>query len=145
MYKQRSFTLKPKQHKKNWFIVDAKNLVVGRMATKIADVLRGKTNPKYTPNTDSGNYVVVINSEKIKFTGNKWNDKKYYRHSGFVGGLKVRTASEQLQCDPRKIIFKAVQGMLPKNSLGREQLTKLKVFVGEEHSYKNHKPKELKI
>ena len=109
------------------------------------DILRGKNNPKYTPHTDSGDFVVVVNAEKVVFTGNKLDEKVYYRHSGYVGGLKERTAKEQLQRQPTKVLMSAVKGMLPKNSLGRKQLTKLKVFAGTEHAHEAQKPVELKL
>ena len=120
MYTQKSFVLKPADAEKNWYLVDASGQTVGRLATKIADVLRGKNSPKYTPHTDSGDYVVVINAEKVVFTGDKLDKKVYYRHSGYVGGLKERTAREQLDRQPTKVLMSAVKGMLPKNSLGRK-------------------------
>tara|TARA_Y100000780_G_C13696111_1_gene423205 strand:+ start:101632 stop:102048 length:417 start_codon:yes stop_codon:yes gene_type:complete len=137
--------LKPADAEKNWYLVDASGQTVGRLATKIADVLRGKNSPKYTPHTDSGDYVVVINAEKVVFTGDKLDKKVYYRHSGYVGGLKERTAREQLDRQPTKVLMSAVKGMLPKNSLGRKQLTKLKVFAGTEHTHEAQQPQELKL
>jgi len=145
MYTQKSFVLKPADAEKNWYLVDATGLTVGRLATKLADVLRGKSNPKYTPHTDSGDFVVVVNAAKVVFTGNKLDKKVYYRHSGYVGGLKERTAREQLDRQPTKVLMSAVKGMLPKNSLGRKQLTKLKVFAGTEHAHEAQEPKELKL
>ncbi|MBC96223.1 MAG: 50S ribosomal protein L13 [Halobacteriovoraceae bacterium] len=145
MYTQKSFVLKPADAEKNWYLVDASGQTVGRLATKIADVLRGKNSPKYTPHTDSGDYVVVINAEKVVFTGDKLDKKVYYRHSGYVGGLKERTAREQLDRQPTKVLMSAVKGMLPKNSLGRKQLTKLKVFAGTEHTHEAQQPQELKL
>ena len=145
MYTQKSFVLKPADAEKNWYLVDASGQTVGRLATKIADVLRGKNSPKYTPHTDSGDYVVVINAEKVVFTGDKLDKKVYYRHSGYVGGLKERTAREQLDRQPTKVLMSAVKGMLPKNSLGRKQLTKLKVFAGTEHDHEAQQPQELKL
>ena len=145
MYTQKSFVLKPADAEKNWYLVDASGQTVGRLATKIADVLRGKNSPKYTPHTDSGDYVVVINAEKVVFTGDKLDTKVYYRHSGYVGGLKERTAREQLDRQPTKVLMSAVKGMLPKNSLGRKQLTKLKVFAGTEHTHEAQQPQELKL
>ncbi|MBK23709.1 MAG: 50S ribosomal protein L13 [Halobacteriovorax sp.] len=145
MYTQKSFVLKPADADKKWYLVDATDKVVGRLATEIADVLRGKRSPKYTPNTDSGDFVVVINADKVKFTGNKWNDKVYYRHSNYMGGLKERTAKEQLERKPEAILMGAVKGMLPHTSLGRKQLTKLRVFAGAEHSHEAQKPVALEL
>jgi len=145
MYTQKSFVLKPAEAEKNWYLVDAAGLTVGRLATKLADVLRGKNNPKYTPHTDSGDFVVVVNADKVVFTGNKLDKKVYYRHSGYVGGLKERTARQQLDRQPTKVLMSAVKGMLPKNSLGRKQLTKLKVFAGTEHAHEAQQPQELKL
>lgn len=145
MYTQKSFVLKPADADKKWHLVDATDKVVGRLATEIADVLRGKNSPKYTPNTDSGDFVVVINADKVKFTGNKWNDKIYYRHSNHMGGLKQRTAKEQFERRPESILMGAVKGMLPHTSLGRKQLTKLRVFAGTEHTHEAQKPVALEL
>jgi len=145
MYTQKSYTMKPTESDKKWFLVDATDMTVGRLATKLANILRGKNNPKYTPHTDSGDFVVVVNAEKVKFTGNKLEDKVYYRHSGFVGGLKQRTAREQLERQPTKVLMGAVKGMLPKNTLGRKQLTKLKVFAGTEHAHAAQNPELIKL
>ena len=145
MYTQKSFVLKPADADKKWYLVDATDKVVGRLATEIADVLRGKRSPKFTPNTDSGDFVVVINADKVKFTGNKWNDKIYYRHSNHMGGLKQRTAKEQLERKPEAILMGAVKGMLPHTSLGRKQLTKLKVFAGAQHEHEAQKPVALEL
>jgi large subunit ribosomal protein L13 len=145
MYTEKSFVLKPADAEKKWHLIDATDKVVGRLATEIADVLRGKNNPKYTPHTDSGDFVVVVNAEKVKFTGNKLDQKVYYRHTGFAGGLRERTAREQLERRPELIIMSAVKGMLPKNTLGRKQLTKLKVFVGPEHTHAAQNPAEYKF
>ncbi|TNF29578.1 MAG: 50S ribosomal protein L13 [Deltaproteobacteria bacterium] len=140
MYTQKSFVLKPADAEKKWWLIDAQDKVVGRLATEIADILRGKRNPKYTPHTDSGDFVVVINADKVQFTGAKWDDKKYYWHTGHIGGIKQRTAKEQLEKRPDLILMNAVKGMLPKNTLGRQQLTKLKVFAGESHNHEAQKP-----
>ena len=145
MYTQKSFTLKPTEVDKKWFLVDATDMTVGRLATELANILRGKNNPMYTPHTDSGDFVVVVNAEKVKFTGKKLDDKVYYRHSGYVGGLKMRTAKEQLDRQPTKVLMSAVKGMLPKNSLGRKQLTKLKVFAGTEHAHAAQNPELIKL
>ncbi|MEC7274946.1 MAG: 50S ribosomal protein L13 [Bdellovibrionota bacterium] len=145
MYTQKSFVLKPADAEKKWYLVNAEGQTVGRVATKIADILRGKTNPQYTPHTDSGDFVVVVNAEKVVFTGRKLDNKVYYKHSGYVGGLKERTAREQLDRQPQKVLMAAVKGMLPKNSLGRKQLTKLKVFAGTEHNHEAQNPQEIKL
>jgi large subunit ribosomal protein L13 len=140
MFTQKSFVLKPADASKKWHLVDAKDQVVGRLATQIADLLRGKLNPKFTYNTDSGDYVVVINADKVKFTGNKWEDKNYFWHTNHTGGIKKRSAKEQLVKHPELILMEAVKGMLPKNTLGRKQLTKFKVFAGESHEHQAQNP-----
>ena len=145
MYTQKSFVLKPADADKKWFVVDAQDQIVGRLATQIADLLRGKLNPKFTYNTDSGDYVVVINADKVKFTGNKWNDKDYFWHTNFTGGIKSRTAKQVLESHPEETIMEAVKGMLPKNTLGRKQLTKLKVFAGGSHDHAAQNPAEYKL
>lgn len=145
MYTQKSFILKPADAKKNWYLIDGSDQIVGRLASKVANVLRGKDNPQYTPHTDSGDFVVVINAEKLKFTGNKLDNKKYYRHTGYVGSLKEEKAGDLLERDPQKVLMNAVKGMLPKNRLGREQLTKLRVYAGESHSHEAQKPKKIDI
>ena len=145
MYTQKSFVLKPADADKKWYLVNAEGKTVGRIATQIADILRGKNNPQYTPHTDSGDFVVVVNAEKVVFTGNKLDNKVYYRHSGYVGGLKERTAKEQLERQPTKVLMAAVKGMLPKGPLGRKQLTKLKVFAGTEHAHEAQKPEEIQL
>lgn len=145
MYTQKSFQLKPAEIQEKWWIVDAEGKTVGRLASQIAIILRGKNKVTYTPNADSGDFVVVVNAEKVKFTGNKWNDKVYYRHSGFVGNLKKRTATEQLEKHPELILELAVKGMLPSTSLGRKQLKKLKVYTGSEHKHEAQNPEECKI
>lgn len=145
MYTQKSFVLKPTDADKKWYLVDATDKTVGRLATQIADILRGKNNPKYTPHTDSGDFVVVVNADKVKFTGNKLNEKVYYRHTGYAGGLRERTAKEQLNRRPTMVLTSAVKGMLPKNTLGRKQLTKLKVFAGAEHDHAAQNPEQLNL
>ena len=145
MYTQKSFSAKKEEIEKKWWIIDATDLVVGKLAVEATNILRGKNKPTFTPNQECGDYLVITNCEKVKFTGNKWADKKYYWHTNHVGGLKSRTAKEQLERHPEKIIMNAVKGMLPKTSLGRKQLTKLKVVVGSEHSYDAQKPQALTI
>ncbi len=134
-----------KEIEKKWFIVDASDKVVGRLATEIASRLRGKHKPTYSTFMDNGDFIVVVNAEKVAFTGKKWDDKKYYRHSGYMGGLTETTAKEMLEKKPTEIIFKAVKGMLPKNSLGRAQLKKLKVYVGTEHPHEAQQPEKLEL
>jgi large subunit ribosomal protein L13 len=145
MYTEKTYTPKEAEVDKKWHIVDADGLVVGRLATQIANVLRGKNKPQFTPNADMGDFVVVVNCEKVKFTGNKWDDKIYYRHTNHVGGLKQRTAKEQLEKHPEQILYLAVKRMLPKGSLAKKQLTKLKLFVGPNHDHEAQKPEELKF
>lgn len=123
-----------------WVLVDLTDKTLGRAATEIANTLRGKNRPTYTPNTDTGDFVVAINASKIRLTGKKLQDKIYYRHSGYMGGLKQRTAQEQLDRDPTVLLEKAVKGMLPKNNLNRHILSKLKVYAGAEHPHTAQQP-----
>lgn len=118
-----------------WILIDLTDKPLGRVATEIANIIRGKNRATYTPNTDTGDFVVAINASKIKLTGNKLEDKIYYRHSGYMGGLKQRTAQEQMDRDPTLLLQKAVKGMLPKNTLARKILGKLKVYAGTEHPH----------
>lgn len=136
MSMNRSFVLKKEAVRPQWRVVDAKDQILGRLATKIADVLRGKDKPYYTPHTDSGDYVVVINAEKIALSGNKMEDKEYISYSGWMSGKKVTTAREMLEKHPTELIKHAVKGMLPKNKLSREIIKKLKIYVGSEHPHK---------
>ncbi len=140
MYTQKSFSAKKEDMDKKWWVIDATDLVVGRLATEVANILRGKDKPTFTPNQECGDFVIITNCEKVKFTGAKWDDKKYYWHTNHIGGIKQRTAKEQLERHPELIVMNAVKGMLPKTSLGRKQLTKLKVFVGSEHTKEKKKP-----
>ena len=132
----RAFFGKKEENKPKWRLIDATDKVLGRLSTEIADALRGKDVPEYTAHADMGDYVVVINAEKIKLTGKKWEDKIYRRHSGYMGGLKETTAKEMQKKDPRFIITHSVKGMLPKNKLSREMIKKLKVYAGPEHPHK---------
>jgi large subunit ribosomal protein L13 len=137
---------KPAEVERGWFVVDATDLVLGRLATRVATVLRGKHRPIYTPHVDTGEYVIVVNAEKVKLTGNKLNDKKYYRHSGYKGSLKEITAGKLLaSAHADRVVRKAVTGMLPKGSLGRKMASKLKVYVGPDHPHVSQKPEELKL
>ena len=145
MYTQKSFSAKKEEIERKWWVIDATDVVVGRLATEVATILRGKDKPSFTPNQECGDYVVITNCEKVRFTGKKWSDKKYYWHTNHIGGIKQRTANEQLDKHPELIVMNAVKGMLPKTSLGRKQLTKLKVFVGAEHTHEAQKPEVKKL
>lgn len=128
---------------RKWFLVDAKDAVLGRLATKIAAQLRGKTKPIFTPHVDTGDFVIVINAEKVRLTGNKLTDKIYYHHSGYIGGIKAQSARDRMEQKPEKIIEQAVWGMLPKNRLGRCLIKKLKVYKGSTHPHKAQTPEIL--
>lgn len=141
----KTFVAKEHEIEKNWHLIDASDKVLGRLATEIATILRGKKKPIFTPHMDAGDYVVVVNAERVVLTGNKLEKKKYYRHSGYVGGLKETTAKEMLEKKPENLIKLAVKGMLPKTSLGRRQLTKLKVYTGPDHPHQAQKPVKLEI
>jgi len=130
---------------RKWYLVDADGLVVGRLVAKIATILNGKTKPIYTPNVDTGDFVIVVNADKVRFTGNKLKEKEYIHHSGYPGGLKIKTAREIMKTAPEKIIFSAVKGMLPKNKLGKLQLKRLKVYSSAEHPHKAQLPEILKL
>ena len=138
----KTYTLKKEEVERNWFVLDVKDKILGRIATKIADRIRGKDKPTFTPHTDGGDYVIVINAEKIKVTGSKFDTKKYYHHSLYPGGLKTQTYKELNNKNPEKIIFNAVKGMLPKNKLGKSIIKKLKVFKGPSHDHDSQKPIE---
>lgn len=143
MYTQKSFSAKKENIERKWWVIDATDLTVGRLSTEVANLLRGKGKPTFTPNQECGDYVVITNCEKVKFTGNKWKNKIYYWHTQHIGGLKQRTATEQLTKHPELIMMNAVKGMLPKTSVGRKQLTKLKVFVGPEHTHEAQSPETI--
>jgi len=130
---------------RNWLVVDAEGQTLGRLATQIADALRGKRKPEYTPHVDTGDFVVVINAEKITVTGAKRAEKRYYRHSGYPGGIKSRTLEEMLDRRPEEVIRKAVKGMLPRNRLARRQITKLKVYAGPEHPHAAQMPVQMEL
>ena len=141
----KTYQANAQDRERGWFVVDAEGKTLGRLATQIADVLRGKRKPTYTPHVDVGDFVVVVNAEKIAVTGQKLREKMYYRHSGYPGGLKKRTLNDMLERRPEEVIRKAVKGMLPRNRLARQQLTKLKVYAGPEHPHKAQKPEPLEI
>lgn len=136
---------KPEQIDKKWYVVDAEGKTLGRFCSEIAKILTGKNKPIYTPNVDTGDYVIVINAEKIQLTGNKLQDKKYYRHTGYPGGRKEVAYKDLIATKPEFVIQKAVKGMLPKNKLARKQIKKLKVYAGSEHNHQAQKPEVLDI
>jgi large subunit ribosomal protein L13 len=137
----KTYSAKPGEIQRDWYVVDAEGQTLGRLATQIAERLRGKGKPQFTPHVDTGDFVVVVNAEKIAVTGNKLDDKLYYRHSGYPGGLRQRSLREQLERVPAEVLRKAVKGMLPRNRLGRQQLTKLKIYAGPEHPHAAQEPK----
>ena len=141
----KTYTATPSTVDRRWLVVDAKDQRLGRLATRIADSLRGKTKPQYTPNIDTGDFVVVVNAERIAVTGKKLTDKIYYRHTGYPGGLKQRTLGEMLEKKPEEVLRMAVRGMLPKNRLGRAQLRKLKIYTGPDHPHAAQQPKEMQL
>jgi large subunit ribosomal protein L13 len=130
---------------RNWLVVDASGQTLGRLATQIANALRGKRKPAYTPHVDTGDFVIVVNAEKIAVTGKKRTDKRYYRHSGYPGGLRSRSLAEMLDRRPEEVIRLAVKGMMPRNRLARKQLTKLKVYAGPEHPHAAQQPQPMEI
>jgi large subunit ribosomal protein L13 len=137
----KTYSAKKGELTRDWYVVDAEGQVLGRLATQIADRLRGKGKPGYTPHVDTGDFVVVVNAEKIAVTGNKLDAKMYYRHSGYPGGLKQRSLREQLDRRPTEVLRKAVKGMLPKNRLANQQITKLKIYAGPDHPHEAQAPK----
>jgi large subunit ribosomal protein L13 len=141
----KTYVATPAERQRDWYLVDAEGKTLGRLATGIADRLRGKLKPEYTPHIDTGDFVVVVNAEKIHVTGDKLAQKQYWRHSGYPGGIKSRTLAEMLERRPEEVIRKAVKGMLPRNRLARRQITKLKVYAGPEHPHQAQQPKELEI
>ncbi len=141
----KTVSTRPQDVDHSWFVVDAEDKTLGRLATEVALRLRGKHKPEYTPHVDTGDYIVVVNAEKIRVTGNKFNDKKYYRHSGFPGGIKEMNFRDMQERHPERILEKAVKGMLPKNPLGRAMIKKLKVYAGAEHPHTAQQPQPLEI
>ena len=142
---QKTWNAKTGEVPREWYVVDAEGKTLGRLATRIADTLRGKDKPQYTPHTDTGDFVVVVNCEKVAVTGKKMDEKMYYRHSGYPGGLKQRTLREQLDRRPTDVLRKAVKGMLPRNRLARQQLLKLKIYAGPDHPHEAQAPKPLEL
>ncbi len=141
----KTYVANSETRERNWVLVDANGQTLGRLATQLANALRGKNKPEYTPHVDTGDFVVVINAEKISVTGNKRADKRYYRHSGYPGGIRSRTLAEMLERQPEEVIRKAVKGMMPRNRLARKQLTKLKVYAGPDHPHAAQQPKTMEI
>jgi large subunit ribosomal protein L13 len=141
----KTYVATPTTRQRNWLLFDADGVVLGRLATEVADALRGKRKPEYTPHCDTGDFVVVVNAAKVRVTGNKLADKRYYRHSGYPGGLRSRTLAEMLERRPEEVIRKAVKGMLPRNRLGRQQLRKLKVYAGPEHPHEAQRPDAVEL
>jgi large subunit ribosomal protein L13 len=143
--KKYTYSAKRSDNKENWCVVDAKDMVLGRLASQVAYRIRGKHNPLYTPHVDMGDWIVVINADKIRLTGNKMEQKTYYRHSGYIGSLKATTAKEMMAKKPEELIIKAVRGMLPKNRLGRKLGRKLFVYTGDQHPHAAQKPEVVEI
>jgi large subunit ribosomal protein L13 len=141
----KTYSAKPKELEQRWYLVDAEGQTLGRLATRIADTLRGKRKPEYTPHVDTGDYVVVVNAEKVVVTGKKLEQKRYSRHSGYPGGLRSRTLAEQLERRPTEVLRKAVKGMLPHNRLADRQITKLKIYAGPDHPHAAQDPQPLPL
>ena len=141
----RTYVATPATRERNWVVIDASGQTLGRLATQIADTLRGKRKPEYTPHCDVGDFVIVVNAERVSVTGRKMEDKRYYRHSGYPGGLRSRTLREQLDRQPTEVIRSAVKGMLPRTRLGRAQLRKLRVYAGPEHPHVAQAPTPLQL
>ena len=141
----KTWNAKAETVERRWYVVDAEGQTLGRLATRIADTLRGKRKPEYTPHVDTGDFVVVVNAEKIAVTGKKLDEKLYHRHSGYPGGLRTRTLSEQLERRPTEVLRKAVKGMLPRNRLANRQITKLKIYAGPEHPHAAQNPDPLPL
>ena len=141
----KTFSAKPESVKRDWYVIDATDKVLGRLSTEIARRLRGKHKPEYTPHVDTGDYIIVINAEKVRVTGNKETDKMYHHHTGYIGSLKTTNLAKLRQEHPERIIQKSVKGMLPKNALGRAMFKKLKVYAGEAHNHTAQQPQSLEI
>ena len=141
----KTWNAKAEDVERRWYVVDADGQTLGRLATRVADTLRGKRKPEYTPHVDTGDFVVVVNAEKIAVTGKKLDEKTYYRHSGYPGGLRARSLREELERRPTEVLRRAVKGMLPRNRLARRQITKLKVYAGPEHPHDAQNPEPLPL
>lgn len=140
-----TYVTKPAEIEREWWVVDAKGQTLGRLASKIAFILKGKHKPTYAPNVDAGDFIIVLNADRVHVTGKKLEDKMYYRHSGYPGGLTETTLRTMLEKSPERVVELAVRGMLPKNALGRKMLKKLKVYVGETHPHEAQQPKTLEL
>ena len=141
----KTFSAKPETVKRDWYVIDASDKVLGRLSTEIARRLRGKHKPEYTPHVDTGDYIIVINAEKVRVTGNKETDKMYHHHTGYIGSLKSISLEKQLEKAPERVLQASVKGMLPRGPLGRQMLSKLRVFAGPEHPHTAQQPVELEI
>ena len=141
----KTYMAKAEEVQRKWYVVDATDMVLGRLASNVANVLRGKNKPTYTPNVDTGDFVIIVNCDKVRLTGKKLEKKFYTYHTGYVGGLKQIQYKKLMEEKPDKAVMLAVKGMLPKNSMGRKQLKRLRVFVGAEHTHEAQKPEELKL
>jgi large subunit ribosomal protein L13 len=141
----KTYVATPSTRERNWLVVDASGKTLGRLATQVADSLRGKRKPEYTPHCDVGDFVVVVNAEKVEVTGNKRAEKRYYRHSGYPGGLRSRTLAQMLDRHPEEVVRLAVKGMMPRNRLARQQLRKLKIYSGPEHPHAAQRPEPLEV
>ena len=141
----RTFTGKTAEIERDWYVIDAEGQTLGRLASKVAPILKGKHKPIYTPHLDCGDFVVIVNAEKVRVTGRKLDQKLYHRHSGYPGGLKSITLRDQLDKHPERVLFAAVKGMLPKNKLGRRMIKKLKVYAGDSHPHQAQQPKALEL
>jgi large subunit ribosomal protein L13 len=141
----KTYVAKPTDRERNWLVVDANGRTLGRLATQIADALRGKRKPEYTPHIDTGDFVIVVNAEKVSVSGNKRATKLYHRHSGYPGGLRTRTFAQMIERRPEEVIRLAVKGMMPRNRLARKQLTKLKVYAGPDHPHVAQKPEAMEV
>jgi large subunit ribosomal protein L13 len=144
-FSMKTYVATPSTRERNWLVVDATGKTLGRLATQIADALRGKRKPQYTPHCDVGDFVIVVNAEKIAVTGKKRAEKRYYRHSGYPGGLRLRTLAQMLERRPEEVVRIAVKGMMPRNRLARQQLTKLKVYAGPEHPHAAQQPALMEV
>ena len=141
----KTYSAKPTDIQKKWVLIDAENQPLGRLSSQVATILKGKNKPEYTPHMDTGDHVVVINAEKVALSGKKMTDKEYFRHTGYPGGVKIQTAEEILAKDPTQLILKAVKGMLPKNRLGRQLLTNVRVYAGSVHPHTAQQPAKLEL
>ena len=145
MKEQKSYYAKPEDITRKWYIVDATDQVLGRLASEVAKILRGKNKPQFTPSVDMGDFVIVLNALKVKVTGNKEKEKKYYNHSGYPGGLKEKTLEFLRKKNPEEILMRAIKGMLPHNKIGKQMLKKVKIYKGAEHSHEAQNPEKISV